>query len=212
MTRLAPIALWEAVCARLRDAILSGELKAGARITETELAERFGTSRGPVREAIRELAREGLLVELPRKGTLVSSLTAHDLTEVYGVREALETAASRTAIARASKESLLALEGHLIALERAGDYLEQAVHDLAFHRSLVALAGNARMTNAYEAMLTQTMLLLRVAAGESSALRADLKPAAHREILSALLARDEELARTAIDAHYRYAEDRLFPS
>ena len=212
MTRLAPIALWEAVCARLRDAILSGELKAGAKITETELAERFGTSRGPVREAIRELAREGLLVELPRKGTLVSSLTAHDLTEVYGVREALETAASRTAIARASKESLLALEGHLIALERAGDYLEQAVHDLAFHRSLVALAGNARMTNTYEAMLTQTMLLLRVAAGESAALRADLKPAAHREILSALLARDEELARNAIDAHYRYAEDRLFPS
>lgn len=66
------------------------------------------------------------------------------------MREALETAASRTAIARASSEEIPALEVHLIALERAGDYLEQAVHDLAFHRSLVALAGNARMTNTYK--------------------------------------------------------------
>ena len=66
--------LWEAVVERLRASILSGELAAGARLNEVELAQRFGTSRGPVREATKELAREGLVVELPRRGHVVSTL------------------------------------------------------------------------------------------------------------------------------------------
>ena len=84
------VPLWESIAEFLRAAILSGELEPGSKLIETELAERFGTSRGPIREAIRELAREGLVTELPRRGTLVSTLTAHDLSEVYAVRQALE--------------------------------------------------------------------------------------------------------------------------
>jgi DNA-binding GntR family transcriptional regulator len=57
----APSALWENVALRIREAILSGDLAPGAKLIETELADRFGTSRGPIREAIRELAREGLV-------------------------------------------------------------------------------------------------------------------------------------------------------
>jgi DNA-binding GntR family transcriptional regulator len=210
----APSALWENIADLIRAAILSGELEPGSKLIETDLAERFGTSRGPIREAIRELAREGLVTELPRRGSLVSTLTAHDLSEVYAVRQALEVAASRVVIARARDDELHALETHLEALESpppGAGYLDQAVHDLAFHRSLVALARNERMATMYEQMLTQTMLLLRTASLENPALRTDLRRAAHRDILQALIDRDEAAARAALEAHYRYAEERLFP-
>jgi DNA-binding GntR family transcriptional regulator len=208
-------ALWEVIAERLRQAILDGRLQAGDRLIETELAEEHGTSRGPVREAFRELAREGLVVELPRRGTVVSTLTEHDLSEVYTVREALDTAASRIAIAGASDEQVRSLEMHLDALDAdpppGGSYLDLAVHDLAFHRALVGLAGNARMATISEQMLTQTMLLLRTAARYNPTLRSTMRPEAHRGIVAALLARDEQSARAAIEAHYRYAEERLFP-
>jgi DNA-binding GntR family transcriptional regulator len=208
-------ALWESVAGRIREAILSGELEPGSKLIETELAERFGTSRGPVREAIRELAREGLVTELPRRGTLVSTLTAEDLAEVYAVRQALEVAASAVAIARSGDDDLRVVEEHLRALESpspGAGYLDQAVHDLAFHRSIVALAGNQRMAAMYEQMLQQTMLLLRIAAQENPSLRTDLRRAAHRDILRALRERDAAAARAALENHYRYAEERLFPS
>ncbi|MCC6222049.1 MAG: GntR family transcriptional regulator [Thermoleophilia bacterium] len=209
-----PPQLWEAVLERIRAAVLGGELPAGAKLVEAELAERFGTSRGPVREAIRELAREGLVVELPRRGTVVSTLTARDLAEVYAVREALELGAAKSAVARASDARLSALGTHLDAMERAresrADHLEVAAHDLAFHRALVELAGNARMSAIEEQMLAQTALLLRTAAEANPTLRSELRPAAHRDIHAALLERDLGRARVAIEAHYRYAEERLF--
>lgn len=202
--------LWETVAERMRSAIVAGELPAGTKLVETELAEQFETSRGPIREAIRELAREGLVVELPRRGTVVSTLSARDLAEVYAVREALEIGASGEVVARATDAELEALELHLLALEAGPDYLVAAVHDLAFHRSIVALAGNTRMAAMYERMLTQTMLLLRAAADGNPTLRSTMRPSAHRDILGALRERNLPRARAAIEAHYRYAEERLY--
>jgi DNA-binding GntR family transcriptional regulator len=206
--------LWEAVAERLRAAILGGDLPAGSKLVEAELAEQFGTSRGPVREAIRELARERLVAELPRRGTVVSTLTTRDLVEVYAVREALEIGASKTLIDRRSDAELQELESYLEAMEEAWetreDYLVGAVHDLAFHRAVLTLAGNERMAAVYDQMLTQTMLLLRTAAATNPMLRTGIKRFAHRDIYDALLARDTERTRVAVEAHYRYAEERLF--
>jgi DNA-binding GntR family transcriptional regulator len=205
--------LWETVVVRLRNAILSGELPAGSKLVEADLAEMFATSRGPVREAVRELVREGLVVEFDRRGNVVSTLDASDLTEVYGVREALEVSAARVVVERADDEALIALGRHLDALEHGaeGDYLGNSVHDLAFHRELIALAENGRMATIYNQMLTQTAHLLRTAAEGNPTLQSTLRSSAHRDILDALLARDAERAVVAIRAHYRYAEERLFP-
>jgi DNA-binding GntR family transcriptional regulator len=205
--------LWEAVVERLRASILSGELAAGERLNEVELAQRFGTSRGPVREATKELAREGLVVELPRRGHVVSTLTSHDLFEVYAVREALEVGALKVIVQRTSPDGLAALGEHLDAMEAAmagADWLAAAGHDLAFHRALVALAGNRRMSATYEQMLAQTLLLLQTAGSANARLRSDMPPAIHRELHAALLAGDVGAAGRAIDRHYRHAEDRLF--
>jgi DNA-binding GntR family transcriptional regulator len=205
--------LWETVVMRLRSAILSGELPAGSKLVEAELAEMFATSRGPVREAVRELVREGLVVEFDRRGNVVSTLDASDLTEVYGVREGLEVSAAQVVVERAEDEDLLALGRHLDALEQGaeGDYLGNSVHDLAFHRELITLAENGRMATIYNQMLTQTAHLLRTAAEGNPTLQSTLRSSAHRDIYDALVARDAERSVTAIKDHYRYAEERLFP-
>lgn len=203
-------ALWEDVHERIRDRILSGDFAPGDRLNETELAEAFGTSRGPVREALRELARGGLVVELPRRGMIVSTLHDHDLAEVYGVREALELAASRAVIDDASDEEIADLARHLDAFEGSREgYLERAGHDIAFHRGLVGLAGNGRMWEIHEQMLRQTMLLLRTVAERRPTLRSRMDSAIHRDILDALANRDKVAAAQAIDRHYRHAIERL---
>ncbi len=205
--------LWEAVADKLRAAILDGSLPAGTKLVESELAERFGTSRGPVREAIRELAREGLVAELPRRGTVVSTMTARDLAEIYAIREGMELSAVRTVVERAGDADFRSLEDSLGLMEEArssGDYGIIAEHDFAFHRRLISLAGNRRMADINDAMLTQSAVLLRLAAEVNATLRSDLDRPVHQELVDAIRDRDLERARRAVVAHYRWAEERLF--
>jgi DNA-binding GntR family transcriptional regulator len=206
--------LWEAVTDRLRAAILTGEIPAGTKLVESTLAVRYGTSRGPIREAVRELARQGLVVEVPRRGSVVATLTSRDLAEVYEVREALEVGAAKAAIRRASDAELRDLEQLLAPMEHAWENdawkLESVELDFAFHRAVLALAHNERMATTYENMLTQNMHLLRTATEANPTLRSGIEPRVHRDIVSALMARDEAAAGAAIDSHYRVAEERLF--
>jgi DNA-binding GntR family transcriptional regulator len=206
--------LWEAVTDRLRAAILTGEIPAGTKLVESLLAERYGTSRGPIREAMRELARQGLVVELPRRGSVVATLTSRDLAEVYEVREALEVGASKAAIRRASDSELRDLERLLGPMEHAWENdawnLESVELDFAFHRAVLGLARNERMATTYAHMLTQNMHLLRTATEANPTLRTGIEPRVHRDIVAALIARDEAAAGKAIDSHYRVAEERLF--
>ena len=206
--------LWEAVAERLRAEILAGGLVAGTKLVETELAERFGTSRGPVREAIRQLAREGLVAEIPRRGTVISTLTARDLAEVYSVREGLDLAAGKAVMALASDDELRRLAEHLVAMDEAsrpgGDFTKVSEHDFAFHRALVALARNGRMTTIYDTMLSQSGLLLRAAAEANPTLRSEMDRPVHWELLDALIERNFDRVCVSVDAHYRYAEERLF--
>ena len=203
-------ALWLEVADRLRQRILAGDLAPGERLTEVDLAATFSVSRGPIREAIRQLAGEGLVVELPRRGAIVSMLEGRDLIEVYAVREALESAALRPIVARASDAELGALEPILDAFEAPDrTYLDRAEDDLAFHRALVRLSDNSRLIEMYEQMLRQTMLLLRAAAATRPELRAEMPVGIHRDVLSALRARDADAARAALERHYRHALRRL---
>jgi DNA-binding GntR family transcriptional regulator len=204
--------LWESVLEQLRAAILSGELRPGEKLVEVDLAERFGTSRGPIRQAVRELVREGTVIEFARRGHVVSSLSARDLAEVYGVREALEVATVKTILGRVSDDDLAGLAGHLDGLEGdEGDYLTRSVHDLAFHRALVALTGNARMSAINDQMLTLTGHLLRTAAAANPTLQTTIRPSVHRDVVAAIAARNADAAVDAVTRHYRHAEERLYP-
>jgi DNA-binding GntR family transcriptional regulator len=167
-----------------------------------------------VREALRELAREGLVAELPRRGTVVSTLTARDLAEVYGVREGLEMGACGLLIEQVNDGEFSALEVFVAAIEehpQAGsDYLAVAESDFMFHRRLIALTRNDRLITIYENMLAQTALLLRTAAKVNPELRTDMARPVHSDMLNALLARDTVRARVSVENHYIYAKERLF--
>ena len=205
--------LWEVIAAQLRDEILDGRLPAGSRLVETELADRFGVSRGPIREALRELARGGLAVDLPRRGTFVSTLTETDLEEVYVIRRAIEEAAVRLAIAKASEADVEAMLAALMRVEAAyaGDDLAASWEaDMAFHRSYCRLSGNGRLVAVFDQLASQTELLMRTALTTRASLAWTPPPGLHREIAAAIAARDVRAAVEAVDAHYQYTEDRLF--
>lgn len=215
MTALTHKQLWETIADALRDEILDGRLAAGSRLVETELAERFGVSRGPVRDALAELAREGLAVDLPRRGTFVSSLTEADLDEVYVIRRAIEEAAVRLAVERASEADLAGLRGALLEVEAAyarGDLATAWEADMSFHRAYCRLSGNGRLLALFDEMASQTVLLMRTALATRASLGWTPPVEYHRRIADAIAARDADGAAAAVGDHYRYTEDRLFAS
>ena len=212
MTTYTHKQLWETVADALRDEILDGRLPAGSRLVETELAERFGVSRGPVRDALAELARAGLAVDLPRRGTFVSSLSEADLQEVYVIRRAIEEAAVALAIARATDDDIAAMRASLAEVEAAyarGDLAAAWDADMAFHRSYCRMSGNGRLLALFDSLSSQTVLLMRTALVSRTSLGWTPPADYHRHILDSIAARDVAGAIAAVGAHYQYTEDRL---
>src|SRR5512141_1937437 len=204
--------LWQAVADQIRDEILDGRLPAGSRLVETELAERFGVSRGPVRDALAELARSGLVVDLPRRGTFVPSLTQRDLAEVYVIRRAIEEAAVRHAIEHATDKDIAEMDAALDATERAyaaGDLAAAWDADMSFHRMYCRMSGNGRLLALYEELASQTVLLMRTALATHASLGWTPPVEFHRHIADGLRARNAHAASEAVGAHYQYTQDRL---
>ena len=132
--------LRDVVFQTLRQAILHGELKPGERLMEIHLAERLGVSRTPIREAIRKLELEGLVVMIPRRGAVVASITEKDLKDVLEVRRTLEILAGEVACERITPELLMELKS---AGEEFANRLAEA--DVRFHEIIYEATGNARL-------------------------------------------------------------------
>lgn len=215
MASFAHKQLWESIADQLRDEILDGLLPAGSRLLETELAERFGVSRGPIRDALNELARQGLAQDLPRRGTFVSSLSEHDLEEVYVLRRAIEEAAVRLAVERASNTEIAAMFERLAEAEEAygrADLPAAWEADMAFHRSYCQMCGNGRLLELFEGLASQTVLLMRTALATHASLAWTPPVELHRRIADAIASRDAEAAVRAVGEHYQYTQDRLAAS
>ena len=166
MTTFVHKRLWETIADDLRDEILDGSILPGSRLNEAELAERYGVSRGPIRDALTQLGRTGLVEDLPRRGTFVASLTERDLVEVYVLRRAIEEAAVRLAIAKATEADIAEVMRLLVECEeayRAGDLAVAWEADMAFHRAYCRLTGNGRLLELFEQLASQTVLLMRTA-------------------------------------------------
>ena len=132
----------------LREAILKGDLEPGERLMEIALANRLGVSRTPIREAIRKLELEGLVVMIPRRGAQVASITKKDLQDVLEVRSSLEVLATELACERINAEQLDALKGALNRFEEvlgSGDVSVIARADVDFHDVIFSSTGNARL-------------------------------------------------------------------
>ena len=132
----------------LREAILRGELKPGERLMEIQLANKLGVSRTPIREAIRKLELEGLVLMIPRKGAEVAQITEKRLRDVLEVRRALENLAVQLACLRMSPQTLADLKAAARAFEEilgGEDVTAVAEADVAFHDVIYMATDNQRL-------------------------------------------------------------------
>lgn len=147
---------------RLRDALVSGRIAAGARLTEISLAEQFGLSRGTIRAALQRLVTEGLIVQRPYTGWEVTTLSPHDIWELGTLRASLEGLAGRLAAERIDDGARSALMNAIRAMEDAArdENADLLSADLAFHRTIVSLSGNNRLAHHYDLITNQLRLYI----------------------------------------------------
>lgn len=201
---LGAVSLVDLVVRRLRADILSGTLAPGERLIEEHLTRRFGCSRAPLREALRLLGQQGLVEHLPRRGVRVVELSARDIDELFGLRDALEQFALRTALGAGARPSLDRLLAATEAMEQAAaaGAEGQAPAHRDFHLALVALAGHQQLQRVYEPVLVKLQLYMAT----NMRREAQGRPAAegagrHRRLYEAVAAGDPDLALAELARH-----------
>src|SRR5271165_3461613 len=152
------------VQAEIEQLILSGELAVGRRINESDLALRFGMSRGPIREALRALEESRLVRSEKNRGVFVREVSVAEADQIYDVREALDQLIGERVAERVTPAQLRSLHGVLAEMDAATvkrDVKTYHALNLKFHDMLVDFAGNARLTETYR-LLTRGLLLFRL--------------------------------------------------
>jgi len=190
---------------RLQVAIVEGQIAPGSKISEPELAKRYGISRGPLREALHRLEGQKLLVRAAHVGARVVSLSAAELIELYQVREALEGLACRLAAqhmpAAEVDELRRVLELHeQDAAFQAGIGYYQQEGDFDFHYRIIQASGNGALTRLLADELYQLMRMYRLQFA-STPKRPRQAFIEHHRILDAIAARDGELAELLMRRH-----------
>lgn len=194
----------------LRRAILRGELVPGQRLMEIRLADQMGVSRTPVREAIRKLELEGLVVMVPRKGAEVAHISGKNLRDVLEVRRALEELAGELACERMTTEDFKKLEQANLKFASVLDsdditVLGQA--DEEFHGLIYQATDNDRLVQMVN-HLREQMYRYRIEHLKNKSQRTILLQE-HQDIMRALSARDVEAVRRAIRAHINKQEAQI---
>ncbi|MBI4675246.1 MAG: GntR family transcriptional regulator [Chloroflexi bacterium] len=205
-----PTSLKDHAYRRIKEAILTLQLKPGAALVEAELAERLGISKTPVRDALLELRREGLVTKIPYSGTFVSEITEQDIREIIQIRAVLEGLAAKLAtpmFADAELEHLDQLIAEeLVAIDH-GNIELAAKLNAQFHEIILSKVENERLVALIENFEDQLQRFRTL----SSQLKGRLGKSAeeHRVVLMALRERDAEQAERAFRAHLLSVLDDL---
>lgn len=190
----------------LRKAILKGELKPGERLMEIALADRLGVSRTPIREALRKLELEGLVVMIPRRGAQVADITEKDLNDVLEVRMALESLAIEKACKRMDEsemEKLLSAAREFEKTTTEGDLVKLAEADVAFHEVIYQAAENGTLSQVLN-NLREQIYRYRVEYLKDAEMRNQLVKE-HGELYAAIKERNVEKAQ---EISYRHIENQ----
>jgi len=187
--------LREKILETIRESILKGNLKPGEKVAEPELAERFGISRTPIREAFRQLESEGYLTVIPRKGAVVTELSERDVSEFYAIKSILEGYAARLAARNLSPRDIEKLEQinqRLEHLAEDGDVKSfYRVHN-EFHDLFIKASGNEKLAELIE-QVGMKFNRLRMASLSLPG-RMEISVAEHRKIIEAFQKKDGEAA------------------
>jgi DNA-binding GntR family transcriptional regulator len=207
--------LAEDIVDRLREAIYSGQLTPNERLREEALADFLHVSRGPIREALSQLEREGLVIKEPNRGATVARLSLQDLDEVYSLRLALEQLAVQQAVYNAESQHLAEMQGVIDTMaaywDRGITVLEAARLDVQFHEIIYQASKHRRLYNFWSNLRSQVHIFLLSRNVVNSDFREYLVPS-HQPILDAIRSKDEVQAVSLIQEHLRAAYERILKS
>jgi DNA-binding GntR family transcriptional regulator len=205
--------LTSAVQREIERRILTGEIEAGARLSEAALAENLGVSRGPVREAMRGLIEAGLVHGIANRGVVVRKIGLEEALDLYDLRGAIFGFACETLARRKTPAQIAALDA---ALERMAEAIADGDKDLyyqlniAFHAQILDFCGNRRARSTYEAVVKEMHLFRRRGLSRVSNIEASL--AEHRIIVDAIRSGDADAAFRAGREHVSHGRGRFVAS
>jgi DNA-binding GntR family transcriptional regulator len=194
----------------LKRLIYEGEFAPGERLNEAALALRMGTSRGPIREAVRVLAGWGLVTTLPNRGVFVRQLSVREMLEVYDLRALVFGFAAALAAGRAAASDKRALKELLTAMDKASaneDGTRYYELNLGFHAKILALSGNERACQAYDDYVKELHLFRRRYFNGPGNMRRSNEQ--HRELYEAIVKGDGAKARAVAERHVIEGRGRL---
>lgn len=199
--------LREVVFNSIRGAIISGVLKPGERLMEVQLAEKMGVSRTPIREAIRKLELEGLVVMIPRKGAYVADLSIKNITDVLEVRAALEGLASGLAALRMTEEEIKELESiarHFEHAMNSNDVDDIIQTDIEFHEKILKSTRNEKLLQLTNSLMEQVQRFRVMYLNK--AIKSTFLIKEHYKIVDAISKRNREKAENMARIHIQNAE------
>jgi DNA-binding GntR family transcriptional regulator len=194
----------DSIVSQLRQEIASGTIAFGEKLSEARLAQRFGVSRMPVREALKELEAAGFVAIEHRRGTFVRRLSRREILDLYEVREAVECMAARLCAGRATNEVVALIDEVMLAMGgavRNGDADGYIATDERLHELIMQGAGNAPLADYYRLLVQQLHrgLLSSIVTRREGRMERSL--AEHEAIVGAIRARDAQAAEAAMRAH-----------
>ncbi|CAG2152179.1 HTH-type transcriptional repressor RspR [Cupriavidus yeoncheonensis] len=195
----------------LETRIMSGGLAPGAKLNEIEVAGQLSVSRGPVREAFRALEQAGLLRMEKNRGVFVRAISLQEADELYELRAVLDEHVGRTLAARITPEGLRELRVFVEGLTQASAARDVDAYtrlNLVFHDRMVELTGNGKLVDTYRRLVKELTLFRREALSGNNAAMPD-STREHRDIVSAIAARDADLAARLMRGHAESGRARM---
>ena len=190
--------------------IMTGELAVGTRVNESELAQRFNTSRGPIREALRALEEAGLVRNEKNRGVFVREISFEEADEIYELREALEEIIGRRVTRAIAPDGIERLKGMLKAMAsaaKAQDVEQYAQLNLQFHEVLLETAGSQKLIETYRRLIKELLLFRMRALDDGGGLRVSVDE--HRDIVDAIASGDPDTAGRALRQHVAGSRARM---
>ncbi len=190
--------------------IMTGELPVGSRINESELSQRFNTSRGPIREALRALEEAGLVRNEKNRGVFVREIAFEEADEIYELREALEEVIGRRVALAIKPDGIERLRAMLDAMRSAAqaqDVEQYAQLNLQFHEILLDTAGSKKLTETYKRLVKELHLFRMRALDSGGGLRVSADE--HRAIVDAIASGNPDVAGQALRQHVAGSRARM---